>query len=130
MRPQNIAVVGATGAVGVEILRVLERRRFPVAGLKLLASKRSVGKTYVGYLNELRINRACRALIETDLNITQIAYDAGFNNLSNFNRRFLDVKGMTPRAYRTLAQTSSAAARKALRNAEWNKVQTKIPWQE
>jgi len=45
MRAQNIAVVGATGAVGVEILRVLERRDFPVAGLKLLASKRSVGKT-------------------------------------------------------------------------------------
>jgi aspartate-semialdehyde dehydrogenase len=45
MRPQNIAVVGATGAVGVEILRVLERRNFPVASLKLLASKRSVGKT-------------------------------------------------------------------------------------
>jgi len=45
MRPQNIAVVGATGAVGVEILRVLERRNFPVANLKLLASKRSVGKT-------------------------------------------------------------------------------------
>jgi aspartate-semialdehyde dehydrogenase len=45
MRAQNIAVVGATGAVGVEILRVLERRNFPVASLKLLASKRSVGKT-------------------------------------------------------------------------------------
>src|SRR5690349_24982183 len=45
MRPQNIAVVGATGAVGVEILRVLERRNFPVASLKLLASKRSAGKT-------------------------------------------------------------------------------------
>ncbi len=45
MRAQNIAIVGATGAVGVEILRVLERRNFPVAGLKLLASKRSVGKT-------------------------------------------------------------------------------------
>lgn len=45
MRPQNIAVVGATGAVGVEILRVLERRDFPVASLRLLASKRSVGKT-------------------------------------------------------------------------------------
>ena len=44
MRPQNIAVVGATGAVGVEILRVLERRNFPVASLKLLASKRSAGK--------------------------------------------------------------------------------------
>ncbi|MDR1305067.1 MAG: aspartate-semialdehyde dehydrogenase [Verrucomicrobiales bacterium] len=40
----NVAVVGATGAVGGEILRVLERRDFPVAGLKLLASARSVGK--------------------------------------------------------------------------------------
>ena len=50
MRAQNIAakrvaIVGATGAVGVEILRVLERRNFPIASLKLLASKRSVGKT-------------------------------------------------------------------------------------
>jgi aspartate-semialdehyde dehydrogenase len=43
--PKSIAIVGATGAVGVEILRVLERRNFPVASLKLLASARSVGKT-------------------------------------------------------------------------------------
>ncbi len=45
MQAKNIAVVGATGAVGVEILRVLERRNFPVGKLKLLASERSVGKT-------------------------------------------------------------------------------------
>src|SRR5258708_8375204 len=45
MRGQSIAIVGATGAVGVEILRVLERRNFPVASLRLLASKRSIGKT-------------------------------------------------------------------------------------
>lgn len=44
MNAQNIAIVGATGAVGVEILRVLERRNFPVASLRLLASSRSVGK--------------------------------------------------------------------------------------
>jgi len=44
MKSSNIAVVGATGAVGVEILRVLERRNFPVGTLKLLASERSVGK--------------------------------------------------------------------------------------
>lgn len=44
MKSKNIAVVGATGAVGVEILRVLERRKFPVGTLKLLASERSVGK--------------------------------------------------------------------------------------
>lgn len=45
MQAKNIAVVGATGAVGEEILRVLERRKFPVGKLKLLASERSVGKT-------------------------------------------------------------------------------------
>jgi aspartate-semialdehyde dehydrogenase len=45
MNASNIAIVGATGAVGMEILRVLERRNFPVASLKLLASARSVGKT-------------------------------------------------------------------------------------
>jgi aspartate-semialdehyde dehydrogenase len=45
MRSQNVAVVGATGAVGVEILRVLERRNFAVASLRLLASTRSAGKT-------------------------------------------------------------------------------------
>lgn len=39
-----VAVLGATGAVGQEILRVLERRAFPVKGIKLLASARSAGK--------------------------------------------------------------------------------------
>ena len=41
----NIAIVGATGAVGVELLDVLERRAFPVGNLRLLASSRSAGKT-------------------------------------------------------------------------------------
>lgn len=40
----SMAVVGATGAVGIEMLRVLERRNFPVGNLRLLASKRSAGK--------------------------------------------------------------------------------------
>ena len=39
----RIAVVGATGAVGAELLSVLERRLFPVAQLRLLASTRSAG---------------------------------------------------------------------------------------
>lgn len=41
----SIAVVGATGAVGEEILHVLERREFPVREIRLLASARSAGKT-------------------------------------------------------------------------------------
>ena len=42
--PPVVAVVGATGAVGVELLRCLEQRRFPLAELRLLASARSAGK--------------------------------------------------------------------------------------
>jgi len=41
----HVAIVGATGAVGVELLRVMERRDFPVADVRLLASPRSAGKT-------------------------------------------------------------------------------------
>ncbi|MDL1956320.1 MAG: aspartate-semialdehyde dehydrogenase [Candidatus Desulfofervidus auxilii] len=41
----NVAVVGATGAVGNEMVKVLEQRNFPVKNLKLLASERSIGKT-------------------------------------------------------------------------------------
>ena len=41
----NVAIAGATGAVGVEMLKTLEKRNFPVKNLKLLASARSAGKT-------------------------------------------------------------------------------------
>jgi aspartate-semialdehyde dehydrogenase len=44
MNPPNVAIVGATGAVGVEMLLCLEQRNFPLASLKLLASARSAGK--------------------------------------------------------------------------------------
>src|SRR5437870_5784433 len=45
MKGYHIAVVGATGAVGQELLRVLERRSFPVASLRPIGSARSVGKS-------------------------------------------------------------------------------------
>ena len=44
-RPLNVAVLGASGAVGQELLLLLEERRFPVGELKLLASARSAGQT-------------------------------------------------------------------------------------
>jgi len=45
MKGYHIAVVGATGAAGTELLRVLERRNFPVASLRPIGSMRSVGKS-------------------------------------------------------------------------------------
>ena len=45
MKSYNVGILGATGAVGREMLKVLEERKFPVNELRLLASERSVGKT-------------------------------------------------------------------------------------
>ena len=44
MKKYNIGILGATGAVGREMIKVLEERKFPVGELRLLASERSVGK--------------------------------------------------------------------------------------
>ena len=62
--------------------------------------KKSTGKTFISYVNAIRIGWACKLLIESDLNIAQISYEVGFNNLSNFNRRFHERHQLNPREYR------------------------------
>jgi len=62
--------------------------------------KASTGKTLVGYLHELRIARASCLLLETDLPVGEVALESGFVNLSNFNRRFREQKGVSPREFR------------------------------
>ena len=52
MRGYHVAIVGATGAVGTELLRLLESRHFPVRQLTLFASERSAGKT-LPFMGEL-----------------------------------------------------------------------------
>jgi AraC-like DNA-binding protein len=59
-----------------------------------------VGENVSDYLGRLRIGRACMLLVETDRPVSVIASEAGFSNLSNFNRRFLEARGMTPRDFR------------------------------
>jgi aspartate-semialdehyde dehydrogenase len=51
----HVAIVGATGAVGIEMIKTLEKRNFPVSKLTLLASARSVGKTLPFRGNEIAI---------------------------------------------------------------------------
>lgn len=61
---------------------------------------RSTGMTITRYVNVIRVNTACRLLRDSDLPIAAIAGNCGFANLSNFNRRFREVKQATPRQYR------------------------------
>jgi AraC-like DNA-binding protein len=62
---------------------------------------RHLGENVSDYLCKLRIGRACMLLVETERPISVIAAETGFANLSNFNRRFLDVRHMTPKEFRS-----------------------------
>jgi len=62
--------------------------------------KAQTGITFTNYLNTLRISKACELLMITDKNITEIAYEIGYENLAYFNRRFKYIKGTTPTAFR------------------------------
>ncbi|MBR1482199.1 MAG: helix-turn-helix domain-containing protein [Ruminococcus sp.] len=62
--------------------------------------KELMDTTFVGYVNELRLNRAAMLLMTSDSPIIEIAAMSGFNNLSNFNRAFKLYFGKTPSAYR------------------------------
>ena len=62
--------------------------------------RRATGNTFTDFVNRLRITRACQLLMETDRYISNVCYDCGFNNVANFNRRFLEIKGMTPKEFR------------------------------
>lgn len=60
----------------------------------------ATGQTFVSFINVLRVNEACRLLIGTEINVTRVAMECGYNNLSHFNRQFLRHKGITPSDFR------------------------------
>ncbi|WKD85952.1 Transcriptional activator NphR [Polaribacter huanghezhanensis] len=64
--------------------------------------KQRTNKTYFQFLIEVRIENACRLLKNKDLLITEISEKSGFKNISNFNRKFKENKGITPSNYRSL----------------------------
>jgi transcriptional regulator GlxA family with amidase domain len=60
------------------------------------------GRLFSRHLNEIRIARACVALQLEEKPIIEIAFEAGFNNLSNFNRRFRETMHLAPGNYRRM----------------------------
>ncbi|WPO79326.1 AraC family transcriptional regulator [Flavobacterium sp. KACC 22761] len=62
--------------------------------------KAKTKKPFVEYLNEIRVSNACKYLIETDLGISEIAYECGYKTASNFNKLFKKLIGTTPKEYR------------------------------
>jgi AraC-like DNA-binding protein len=73
--------------------------------------KKQMGRNFHRYLNEVRVARVCACLADGDESITAVALECGFNNLANFNRRFREVTGLTPRAFR--AKTREICSRRS-----------------
>lgn len=62
--------------------------------------RKHTGKTFVSFLNEVRISEACSMLTDTSTDaISTVAYNCGFNSITNFNRVFRSIKRMTPSEY-------------------------------
>jgi AraC-like DNA-binding protein len=62
--------------------------------------KARTGITFMDSLLEMRLGHASRLLIDTTQSVAEVAYNCGFNNISNFNRLFKKKKGCTPKEFR------------------------------
>lgn len=71
--------------------------------------KSEIGLTFSGYLNKLRLTEAARLLLEQqNVNVAQIAYAVGYNNVTYFNKLFKNEYGCTPKSFKMLCQTSQS----------------------
>lgn len=57
-------------------------------------------KKFSAFVNEIRLSHASKLLTDTDQSVAEICYGSGFNNLSNFNRQFKELYGLSPLLYR------------------------------
>ena len=75
-----------------------------LAGMSPVAFSRffrqRTGGTLTDYIVDIRLGHAARLLVDTDKNVSEICYECGFNNLSNFNRAFKAKRGSSPREVR------------------------------
>ncbi|NWJ49372.1 MAG: helix-turn-helix transcriptional regulator [Bacteroidetes bacterium] len=63
--------------------------------------KMQTGMTVFEYLNKIKVDFACKLLMDKNLSINDVGYDSGFNNLSYFNKQFKKITGLPPSEYRT-----------------------------
>ena len=64
--------------------------------------RQRTGRTLTDYIVDIRLGYAARMLVDSTKNISEICYECGFNNLSNFNRTFKAKRNYTPRGFRAM----------------------------
>ena len=119
---QSVEDEGSQGQIDQVVSRITEQLAQPLSAAEIAAElgmsdsrfsrffRRATGNTFTDFVNRVRINRACQLLMESDRRITDTCYEVGFNNVANFNRRFLEIKGMTPSEFRKQADKRFAGS--------------------
>lgn len=91
----------------LNLSRLARRAGIPARRISA-AINRLAGMNVSQYVNAFRIEEACRLLRDTDLTVTTVMLEAGFQTKSNFNREFRRVTGLSPAAWRTLHRPRSS----------------------
>ena len=113
MNDYRVAIVGATGLVGQEFMKVLKQRHFPMASVELFASERSVGKKLVIGDDELEVKEATS---ESFLEIDIALFSAG----SEVSRHLSPIAAKSLRKpVHTSTRHSSDACSSTTTNARW-----------
>ena len=99
--------------ISEELLRYIEEHYNEKIGLSELSAKifynpsyfsrifkESIGMSFMDYITNIRINKACELLLKTDLPISEIALNVGCSNNSAFYENFKKIKGITPAQYK------------------------------
>lgn len=62
-------------------------------------------KSFTQFIIELKVGHACKLLMKEDITVTQVCYECGFLNLSNFNKQFKEITKITPKKYQLIHST-------------------------
>jgi len=85
---------------GIKLKEAAEQANLSESAFSAFFKKRT-NKTFSTFVKEVKIGYACKMLTDSsDLNIAQVCFNSGFNNIANFNRQFREVTEMSPREYR------------------------------
>jgi two-component system response regulator YesN len=64
------------------------------------------GKTFIDYINSLKINKAIYLMHDQSMSITDVCFSVGYNNAPYFNKVFKKETGLSPRQYRNMSKKS------------------------
>lgn len=62
--------------------------------------KKTTNKSFTQFLNEVRVRNASRLLVQDDVSVSSVCYSVGYNSITNFNKQFKKIMGVTPKSFR------------------------------